>query len=251
MHLRNTLLALAALALTATAATQAQRLPGGVHPEAYTLTLTPDLQAATFTGEETIVLTLDAPSTTITLNAAEIKFLSVKSGSQTATVSLDAEKEQATFTFPQALPAGKATLSISYTGILNDKLRGFYLSRTAKRNYAVTQFEPTDARRAYPSFDEPALKATYDITLIVDKGDTAISNTQIVSDTPGPIAGKHTLHFATTPKLWCRVNWTPNTVTLWDNRCTQHHAVWDYYPYSRYGERIAIVGDDKPVGVSG
>ena len=201
MSFRNTLLALAALALTATAATQAQRLPGGVHPEAYTLTLTPDLQAATFSGEETIVLTLDAPSTAITLNAAEIKFLSVKSGSQTATVSLDEDKEQATFTFPQALPAGKATLAISYTGILNDKLRGFYLSRTAKRNYAVTQFEPTDARRAYPSFDEPALKATYDITLIVDKGDTAISNTQIVSDTPGPIAGKHTLHFATTPKM--------------------------------------------------
>ena len=56
---------------------------------------------------------------------------------------------------------------------------------------------------------------------------------------------------ATTPKLWCRVNWTPNTVALWDNRCTQHHAVWDYYPYSRYGERIAIVGDAAPVSVSG
>ena len=54
---------------------------------------------------------------------------------------------------------------------------------------------------------------------------------------------------ATTPKLWCRVNWTPGTLTLWDNRCTQHHAVWDYYPHSRYGERIAIVGDSKPVGV--
>jgi taurine dioxygenase len=56
---------------------------------------------------------------------------------------------------------------------------------------------------------------------------------------------------ATTPKLWCRVNWTPNTLTLWDNRCTQHHAVWDYYPHSRYGERIAIVGEARPAGVSG
>src|SRR6185312_15292945 len=112
-----------------------------------------------------------------------------------------AEKEQATFTFPQALPAGKAKLNISYIGVLNDKLRGFYLSKTARRNYAVTQFEPTDARRAYPSFDEPALKATYDITLIVDKGDTAISNTNIVSDTPGPVRGKHTIRFATTPKM--------------------------------------------------
>jgi taurine dioxygenase len=54
---------------------------------------------------------------------------------------------------------------------------------------------------------------------------------------------------ATTPKLWARVNWTPNTLALWDNRCTQHHAVWDYYPHSRYGERIAIVGQGRPVGV--
>ena len=83
---------------------------------------------------------------------------------QMATLLLDAAKEQATFTFANELPAGKVSLAIQYTGVLNDKLRGFYLSKTKTRNYAVTQFEPTDARRAYPSFDEPALKATYDVT---------------------------------------------------------------------------------------
>ena len=200
MTIRNTLLALAALALTLPFAS-AQRLPTDAHPEAYILTLTPNLKTATFTGEESIDIILDHPSKTVTLNAAEINFLSVKSGSQTAEVSLDPDQEQATFTFPEALPAGKATLTIRYTGILNDKLRGFYLSKTARRNYAVTQFEPTDARRAYPSFDEPALKATYDITLVVDTGDTAISNTNIIADTPGPIPGKHSIHFATTPRM--------------------------------------------------
>ncbi len=55
---------------------------------------------------------------------------------------------------------------------------------------------------------------------------------------------------ATTPKLHCRVRWEPNTLTLWDNRCTQHHAVWDYYPHSRYGERVSIVSPQRPVGVS-
>jgi aminopeptidase N len=198
--LRRTLFSLFAASL-ACSGLYAQRLPGGVHPEHYSLTLTPDLKAATFTGEETIDVVLDAPSTAITLNAAEIQFASVTAAGQTAQVSLDEQKEQATFTFPQALPSGKVTLKISYTGILNDKLRGFYLSKTKVRNYAVTQFEPTDARRAYPSFDEPALKATYDLTLIIDAKDTAIANTQIVSDKPGPIAGKHTLTFQTTPKM--------------------------------------------------
>lgn len=53
-------------------------------------------------------------------------------------------------------------------------------------------------------------------------------------------------HIAETPRLTCRVNWEPNTLTLWDNRCTQHHAVWDYYPSSRYGERVSIVADSRP-----
>lgn len=53
-------------------------------------------------------------------------------------------------------------------------------------------------------------------------------------------------HIASTPKLLCRVEWHPNTLTFWDNRCTQHHAVWDYYPHSRYGERVSIVGAERP-----
>ena len=197
--------AFACLLLVCAASAYGQRLPDTVIPEHYTLTLTPDLQSATFTGSEKIAVHVQQPTDSITLNAAEIKFSSVSATvngqALTATVTLDDKKEQATFTFPQTLPAGELTLAIEYTGILNNELRGFYLSKTEKRNYAVTQFEPTDARRAFPSFDEPAFKATFDVTLVVDKGDTAISNTNIVSDTPGPGPDKHTLHFATTPKM--------------------------------------------------
>ena len=184
---------------------QAQRLPTNVTPQHYTLTLEPNLQSATFTGKETIEVTLAQPSTTITLNAAEIAFKSVtvtaNGKTQTAKVSEDKDKEQATFQVADEIPAGKATIQIDYTGILNGQLRGFYLSKTAKRNYAVTQFEPTDARRAFPSFDEPAMKATFSTTLIVDKDDTAISNTNIVSEKPGPTLDKKTVRFATTPKM--------------------------------------------------
>ncbi|MGI4756709.1 MAG: M1 family metallopeptidase, partial [Janthinobacterium lividum] len=183
-------------ALSATA----QRLSADVHPQHYALHLTPDLKAATFAGLETIDVTLDHPATSITLNAIELKISSVRAGSQTGTVSYDEGKEQATFTFPNALPAGKVSLNLEFTGILNDKLRGFYLSKTAKRNYAVTQFESTDARRAFPAFDEPAMKATFDLSLTVDKGDIVIANTNMLSDKPAP-NGMHTQTFATTPKM--------------------------------------------------
>jgi aminopeptidase N len=184
---------------------RAQRLPVAVTPTHYTLTFTPDLNAATFSGVEKIDINLKEPTRSITLNAVEIEFQSVTisaNGSvQIGAVSLDKAKEQATFTFPQPLAAGSTVLAIHYTGILNHALRGFYLSKTSRRNYAVTQFEPTDARRAFPCFDEPAIKAKFDISLVVDAQDTAISNGSIVSDTPGPSTGKHTITFSTTPKM--------------------------------------------------
>ncbi|MGC9157988.1 MAG: M1 family metallopeptidase [Terracidiphilus sp.] len=196
---------LLALSLVLVCSAGAQRLSPTVRPAHYTLALTPDLKTATFSGVESIDVTLAVPSRAITLNAIEIVFKSVTVNAggqqQTAIVSLDPEKQQATFTFPKTLPAGPATLHIQYTGKLNNELRGFYLSKGDHRNYAVTQFESTDARRAFPCFDEPAFKATFDVTLVVDRGDTAISNEPIQSDTAGPGAGKHTLHFATTPKM--------------------------------------------------
>src|SRR5258708_1734896 len=183
----------------------AQRLPEGIVPQHYSVTFVPDLQKATFSGEETIQVQVLKPTSAITLNAAELQFqeASVTQGdrSQDAQAAMNPEKEQATLTVAAQLVPGPASIHIKFTGILNDKLRGFYLTHTKARNYAVTQFESTDARRAFPSFDEPALKATFSITLIVDKADTAISNGHIVSDTPGPGEDKHTITFSTTPKM--------------------------------------------------
>ena len=202
----STIVTLAVTLAIGSASAHAQRLPQTVTPEHYTLTLAPDLKKATFTGQETIDVALRQSTDAITLNSAEIKFSSVTTtvaGKEVAAkVTLDADKEQATFTFSQQLPAGNLKLAISYTGILNNELRGFYLSKTAKRNYAVTQFESTDARRAFPCFDEPAFKATFSITLVVDKADTAISNTNIIHDVPdasNPAA--HALTFAQTPRM--------------------------------------------------
>lgn len=197
--------AAAGLLFLAAPVLNAQRLPANVRPEHYTLRLTPDLDKATFSGDETIDVDLAQAADSITLNAVEIQFQSVTvtagKHEMKAEVSLDDAKEQATFKFPSALPAGTATLKIAYTGILNDKLRGFYLSKAEGKRYAVTQFEPTDARRAFPSFDEPDFKATFDVTVVAPKADMVISNTNAISDTAGPAVGEHTVTFARTPKM--------------------------------------------------
>jgi len=182
----------------------AQKLPGGATPEHYTLSFNINFSSNSFEGDETIALQLAKPSKTITLNAVEISFheVTITAGgrTQTTAVSSDEKNEMATFTVPDEIPAGAATVHIKYSGQINDKLRGLYLSSYNGRKYAVTQMEATDARVAFPSFDEPSYKATFDIAAIVDKGDTAISNNEVVSDTPGP-GDKHTIKFATSPKM--------------------------------------------------
>jgi aminopeptidase N len=183
----------------------AQRLPGTTIPKHYDLSIAPDLPAATFRGTEAIRVTSSAATKTIVLNAAEIAFdevtIDASGRTQTATVTLDPGHEQATFTVPEPLPAGDATIHIRYRGILNDRLRGLYLSKANNRRYAVSQLEATDARRMFPCFDEPALKATFSLTATIDKKDIAISNGAVTSDRPGPDPGTHTVRFATTPKM--------------------------------------------------
>jgi aminopeptidase N len=206
MRMRVTLVLLLALAVAALASpVAAQRLPGGVTPEHYTLWVAPDIAAATFRGTVDIRVRIEQPTAAITLHAAEIAFdtVTIEAGGKTvpATVAENTNDEMVTFTAPAPLAAGTATIHVTYRGILNDKLRGFYLSKGATRNYAVSQMEATDARRAFPCFDEPAKKATFDIAMTIAAGDMAISNGAQVADTPGPDAGTHTVRFATTPKM--------------------------------------------------
>jgi aminopeptidase N len=180
------------------------RLPRFVLPHHYDLTVTPDVAAERFAGEVAIAVTVQRPVSSIRLNAAEIEFLdaSVESGgqSQKAAVALDEKNEQATLSVPAALPIGPATIRIRYNGILNRQLRGFYIGETNGKKYVASQMEAVDARRAFPSFDEPDMKATFRLTVIADAGHNVISNAPTESDTPGP-AGKHTVRMALTPRL--------------------------------------------------
>lgn len=199
------ILAVAAFLVLSLSLAAAQRLPETAQPENYKLTFTPDLDNAKFEGDETITVRVLKPTSEITLNAVDIDFhkvtITAGGATQKAKLTPEKEKEMVVLSVEKPLAAGPATIHITYTGILNSEMRGFYLGKDdGGRKYAATQFEATDARRAFPSFDEPDYKATFDISVVADNGLAAISNQKVASDTPGP-GGKHIVKFATTAKM--------------------------------------------------
>ncbi|MCI0549145.1 MAG: M1 family metallopeptidase [Candidatus Rokubacteria bacterium] len=183
------------------------RLPTTVVPRRYDLVLEPDLVTATFAGEVTIAVTVREPVTEIVLNAAELQIDAVRiEGAGPAALEgsavLDEAAERATLRFPQPVGPGEARLALRFRGILNDRLHGFYRStyKDAAGNthtLAATQFEATDARRAFPCWDEPAAKAVFGITLVVPVGMQAISNTRVVARRPAGV-GRQAVTFADT-----------------------------------------------------
>ena len=185
-------------------------LPANVRPTLYDLTLEPNLDTFTFVGGETISVKVEEPTSSIQMNSAEIAVqsaaLTLPDGSERRpeSISFDEEKETLTLEFAEPVPAGTAEIAIEFTGELNDKLRGFYRSSYTDANgdqrwMATTQFEATDARRAFPCWDEPAAKAAFDITLIVPEDLEVISNTEPVSTAVAD--GKKTVRFDRTPVM--------------------------------------------------
>ena len=161
------------------------RLPRTVLPNHYDIVLEPDLVNASFEGSVGISVEIGEPTSVIVLNSIELDLLTatVSQGDQKyeGSISLDEPKERATITIDGSLSAGDAHLAISFTGILNDDLRGFYRSvfndsDGVEQTIATTQFEATDARRAFPCWDEPDLKATFSTTLIVEEGLMPVTN---------------------------------------------------------------------------
>ncbi len=186
------------------------RLDSTVVPRHYQLALTPSLEQASFSGTVTIEVEVTEAVTSVTLNAIELELsemtVTTPSGSRrSAMPNYDEEYETATFTFDEPLEVGPASLSMSFTGILNDQLHGFYRSTFTDvagvtHTIATTQFEATDARRAFPCWDEPAVKATYQVTLTIPSHLAAYSNTAAIEEIDHG-NGTTTVAFATTMKM--------------------------------------------------
>ena len=184
-------------------------LPTNVRPSAYDLTLQPDLESFTFSGEVAIDITIHEATNEIVMNADEIEIqearLTLADGSDVEPCCIDFDKEEETVTlgFDEELSSGEARLHLKFTGELNDKLRGFYRSKYTdsdgtEKYLATTQLEATDARRAFPCWDEPAIKATFKVTLIIPSELVAVSNMSIVRESEVE-PGLKKLEFGETP----------------------------------------------------
>src|SRR6185312_4774604 len=190
-------------------AQQNVRLSKDISPQRYDLHLKPDLTAFTFSGDETIHLVLKKPVKTITLHAVEldIETATARANGKAFTsrkITYDAKSETATIHFSEQLPQGQVKLELSFRGILNDKMHGFYRSSyvvNGKTKYlATTQFESTDARRAFPCFDEPALKAVFDVSITAPEEYEVVSNTIDIETQLHP-DGTKTVKFEPSPKM--------------------------------------------------
>jgi puromycin-sensitive aminopeptidase len=163
------------------------RLPRTVVPSRYDLTLEPDLDAGTFAGTVEVALDVVEPVTEIVLNANELKLdearLTAADGNTVGVSKIltDDDAERATVSLAETAEPGAWSLRIAFTGKLNPRLTGFYRSTYEDEGgqtqvVGTTHFEATDARRAFPCWDEPDLKAVFATTLVVKEGLVAVSN---------------------------------------------------------------------------
>ncbi len=192
-------------------ATTPGQLPKTVVPMHYTLVVTPNPKTLTFTGSETVNINVLAPTKAIVLNELELKVAwatldLIKNGKRfEPTIKTDDAAQTLTLTFPAAVPPGAYKLTMAYTGKVGLQSQGLfavkYLTPAGKPKLMFgTQMEPTDARRMFPCWDEPAFKATYQLNAVVPQSFMAVSNTPITSENP-MVGGLKYVAFAQTPPM--------------------------------------------------
>ncbi|CAN5408244.1 M1 family metallopeptidase [soil metagenome] len=191
-----------------------KRLPGNCLPERYDLYFEPDLENGEFDGTETLFFTVNQSTSEVVLNAVDLSVfeatvaqLKPSHGDWVkADIVRDKEGEKLTLKLAKALKPGQYELSLKFNGKLSSKMEGFYLSTFKGKDgkehkLATTQMEPTDARRMFPCFDEPASKAVFKVTVAIDPALVAISNAGVEFEKLDQRKNKKIVTFKASPRM--------------------------------------------------
>ncbi len=178
-------------------------LPTNAVPERYAFTLTPDIDTLTFAGEATLTFEVVEPTDRIVVNADGLTISEARLvDGAAATVEMDAPMQRATFVFAEPLSVGRHSIQTTYTGKINETANGMFISRFddagAPKSIIISQFEAGYGRQLAPMWDEPGLKAVFEITLVVPEDKDAISNMPVAETTPAT-NGRKSVRFEPTP----------------------------------------------------
>ena len=194
-------------------ATTPGKLPKHVVPTDYAIRIVPNIEKLTFTGTETIELSVRAPVRELVLNALEIEIASAEIDDRTlpkSAVKIDRKNELITIALPSKLPGGDHNLALTFSGKINQQGQGLFYARYQEQGTAATktmlgtQFEATDARRLFPCWDEPSFRARFQLTAVVPENWLAISNMPVESETT--IDKGKEVRFGTTPPMASYLN---------------------------------------------
>ena len=185
-------------------------LPKGVIPKHYDISLDVDFDSFQFEGSEEIEIEILESVSEIVLNSVHLEIINVSFISEEvldlSNPKITLNNEFLKLDFGKQLPTCSGVLKIDFCGTLSDDLKGFYKASYKDEDdtvkyLATTQFEATDARRAFPCWDEPAFKATFSLSLSVPNEFSAVSNMHILSETKSPNPNKKTVKFNKTPPM--------------------------------------------------
>src|SRR5438093_7372534 len=224
MRIRTVFVILFALPLTMngetpyTFANTPGKLPKQVVPLEYSIRIVPDVSKFTFSGSETVKLKATAPVRELVLNSLELEIAKAsidRTQLSPAAINLDQDNELVTIALPRGAAQGDHTLALEFSGKITPKGRGFYYmpyqeqDTGAKKIALGTQFEPSDARRFFPCWDEPSFRSRFQLTAVVPENWLAVSNMPIESerkiDPPSPGSGATSIgkevRFQSTPSM--------------------------------------------------
>src|SRR5881392_2479607 len=189
------------------------KLPKEVIPAEYSIRVVPNIDKLTFTGTETVKLSVRSPVQKLVLNALELEITEASLDGKmlsTSAIKIDKENELLTLALPSELTPGDHTLALSFSGKINQQGQGLFYARyqeqgSGKRKIMLgTQFEATDARRFFTCWDEPVFRARFQFSAVVPENWLAVSNMPIESERK--ITEGKEVRFAATPPMSSYLN---------------------------------------------